>query len=109
MKFGKKRGYVIDQNKPDYRLREAAAEDLIQIALYSFENFGLERSEKYRDKLKKQFAVIASNSLRFVSVDYIKMDYHQSVCGSHSIYYRIEKKGVLILRILGQQDTSKAF
>jgi toxin ParE1/3/4 len=58
---------------------------------------------------KKQFAVIASNPLRFVSVDYIKMDYRRSVCGSHSIYYRIEKKGVLILRILGQQDTSKAF
>jgi plasmid stabilization system protein ParE len=38
---------------PEYRLSEAAAEDLIQIALYGFENFGLERSEKYRDKLKK--------------------------------------------------------
>jgi toxin ParE1/3/4 len=92
MKFGKKRGYVIDQNKPEYRLSEAASEDLIQIAQYGFENFGLERPEKYRDKLKKQFAVIASNPLRFVSVDYIKMDYRRSVCDSHSIYYRIEKK-----------------
>lgn len=109
MKFGKKRGDVIDQNMPEYRLSEAAADDLIQIALYGFENFGREQSEKYRDKIKKQFAVIASNPLRFVSVDYIKTDYRRSVCGSHSIYYRIEKKGVLIVRILGQQDTSKAF
>jgi toxin ParE1/3/4 len=86
---------------PEYRLSAAASEDLIQIALYGFENFGLERSEKYRDKRKKRFAVIASNPLRFVSVDYIKMDYRRSVCGSHSIYSRIEKKGVLILCILG--------
>jgi toxin ParE1/3/4 len=109
MKFGKKRGYVIDQNKPEYRLSEAAAEDLIQIALYGFENFGLERSEKYSDKLKKTVCRHCVQSAAIVSVDYIKMNYRRSVCGSHSIYYRIEKKGVLILRILGQQDTSKAF
>jgi plasmid stabilization system protein ParE len=81
---------------------------LIQIALYSVENFGLERSEKYRNKLKKSLP-----SLRpiccVLSASITSKWIIAGACAAHSIYYRIEKKGVLILRILGQQDTSKAF
>lgn len=93
----------------EYRLSEAAKEDLIQIALYGYENFGRGQSEKYRDKLKKQFSVIGANPLHFVSVDYIKKNYRRSICGSHSIYYLVENQGVLIMRVLRQQDASKAF
>lgn len=33
----------------------------------------------------------------------------KSVCGSHSIYYKKEKDFVFIVRIIGQQDLTKAF
>jgi len=93
---------------PDYRLSKAADEDLIQISLYGYENFGREQSENYRDKLKKQFSAIASSPLHFASVDHIHEGYRRSVCGSHSIYYAMKTQGVLIARILGQQEPHKA-
>ena len=92
----------------EYRLSEAAIEDLLQIAIFGDETFGREQSDKYRDKLKKQFLEIAHNPLHYVNIDYIKKGYHRSVCGPHSIYYRIEEWGVLIVRILGKQDINKA-
>tara|TARA_R110000772_G_scaffold164321_1_gene275735 strand:- start:124 stop:321 length:198 start_codon:yes stop_codon:yes gene_type:complete len=45
----------------------------------------------------------------YPAVDHIRPDYHRSVCGAHSIYYRIEAQGVEIMRILKIQGASKAF
>ena len=92
----------------NYRLSEAAKEDLVRIAWYGDENFGREQSDKYRDRLKTQFSMIADNPLHYMKVDHIHKDYRRSVCGSHSIYYCIEEWGVLIVRVLRRQDVRKA-
>ena len=109
MRFGKRHGNAIDQNVPEYLLSEAAVEDLIEIARDGYQNFGSEQSESYRDMLKNQFSAIAANPQHYVNVGYIKQDYRRCVCEAHAIYYRIEDHGVLIVRVLGQQDTSNAF
>ncbi len=93
----------------DYRLSGAAEEDLIAIVQYGDEQFGLKQSDQYREKLKHRFSALADNPLLYPAVDHIGKGFRRSVYGSHSIYYRIEEQGVLVLRILGQQDTSKAF
>ncbi len=54
------------------RRSEAAKEDLIRIAWYGDEHFGREQSDKYRDKLKKQFSMIANNPLYYMRVDHIQ-------------------------------------
>lgn len=89
---------------PSYRLSEAAKEDLIRIAQYGDENFGIIQSDHYRDQLKRRFLVIAERPLFFPAVDHIRTGYRRSVCGAHSIYYRIEGNGIEIIRIIGRQD-----
>jgi toxin ParE1/3/4 len=93
---------------PDYRLSEAAKADLIVIAQYGDEHFGIVQSDRYRDKLKKRFAVIAKTPLLYPAVDHIRKGYRRSVCGVHSIYYRIDSEGVEIMRVLGRQDPDRA-
>lgn len=93
----------------NYRLSEAAKEDLISIAQYGDANFGVVQSDYYRDQLKRRFLVIAERPLFFPAVDHIRVGYRRSVCGAHSIYYRIEGNSVEIIRIIGRQDIDRAF
>ena len=92
----------------EYELSPEAEGDLFDIALYGLEHFGLEQSERYRDALKARFQELADHPLQFPAVDYIRQGYRRSVCGSHSIYCRIEGRGVAIMRILGRQDVDAA-
>jgi toxin ParE1/3/4 len=88
----------------DYRLTQAAKEDLVQIARYGDENFGALHSNEYRDKLKLRFAAIAKRPLLYPSVEHIKDGYRRSVCGQHSIYYRFTDDVVEIIRVLNRQN-----
>ncbi len=45
----------------------------------------------------------------YPAVDHIRVGYRRSVCGAHSIYYRIEGEGVEIIRIIGRQDLNRVF
>ena len=87
-----------------YRLSSLAKQDLIEIAIYGDQNFGIEQSNHYRDRLKNRFELLAEQPLLFPAVDHIYSGYRRSVCGKHSIYYRITDEVVEIMRILGQQD-----
>jgi toxin ParE1/3/4 len=85
---------------PDYRLAEAAKEDLIVIAIYGDEHFGIAQSNRYRDQLKNRFSLLAEQPFLYPKVDHIRTGYRRSVCGVHSIYYRIDGESVDIVRIL---------
>lgn len=90
-----------------YRLSILAKSDLIEIARYTDERFGIEQSNIYRDRLKKRFELIAEQPLLFPAVDHIREGYRRTVCGQHSIYYRLSDSHVEIMRVLGQQDHDK--
>ena len=102
MKFGK---------TPDavgrYRLSKAAEEDLIGIALFGDEHFGLAQSNRYRDQLQRRFAALAEQPLHYPAVNHLREGYRRSVCGVHSIFFRIDGKVVEIIRILKNQDLQK--
>jgi len=93
----------------EYRLSRSAENDLITIALYGDEQFGVAQSNRYRDHPKQRFSVLAEKPQLYPPVDHIRPGYRRSVCGAHSIYYRIEAQSVEIMRILKRQDLSKAF
>lgn len=93
---------------PDWRLTRKAEEDLIAIALFGDENFGETQSDAYRNQLKQRFERIGQSPLLYPAVDHIRTGYRRSVCGAHSIYYRVESGGVLIVRILGRQEPRQA-
>ncbi|MFT5349617.1 MAG: toxin ParE1/3/4 [Planctomycetota bacterium] len=85
-----------------YYLSEAAIEDLISIAQYGDDQFGVAQSDQYREKFKRRFSVLAESPELFATVDHIRVGYRRSVCGVHSIYYRIEGQDVEIVRVLGR-------
>ena len=82
-----------------YRLSNEAKEDLIRIHHYGVEKFGIAQADKY-------FDIIAQRPFSFESVDYIKKGYKRCVCGSDSIYYRLNSDIVEIMAIIGRQDVN---
>jgi len=87
-----------------YRLSNEAKKDLIRIHQYGVEKFGMAQADKYFDSFFKYFDIIAQRPFSFESVDYIKKGYRHCVCGSDSIYYRVNNGIVEIMAIIGRQD-----
>jgi toxin ParE1/3/4 len=87
-----------------YKLSIVAKEDLIRIHHYGVKKFGMTQADKYYDSFFEYFNIISVQPFSFESVDYIKSGYRRCVCGSDSIYYRINNDIVEIMAIIGKQD-----
>ncbi|RMA67713.1 type II toxin-antitoxin system RelE/ParE family toxin [Ulvibacter antarcticus] len=87
-----------------YRLSNTAKEDLIRIHHYGVKKFGINQADKYYDAFFDYFVTIAERPFSFESVDFIKSGYRRCVCGSDSIYYKINHGVVEIMTIIGRQD-----
>ena len=107
MRYGQRPERAVRPNVAKYRLSKEAEEDLLGIADYGDEHFGLAQSDRYRDQLKQRFAALAEQPYLYQAVDEIRAGYRRSVCGKHSIYYRIDEQGVEIMRVLGRQDLER--
>ena len=88
----------------NYRLSNEAKEDLIRIHHYGVKTFGMEQADKYFDSFFQYFDIIAQQPFSFESVGFIKSGYRRCVCGSDSIYYKINDGIVEIMAIIGRQD-----
>ena len=88
----------------EYRLSNEAKEDLIRIHHYGVEKFGMTHADRYFDSFFECFETIAQRPFSFESVDYIKNGYRRCVCGSDSIFYKINNGMVEIMAIIGRQD-----
>lgn len=87
-----------------YKLSNLAKEDLIRIHHYGVFKFGEAQAEKYFDSFFDCFERIAERPFSFESVDHIKNGYRRCVCGSDSIYFKINYDIVEIMTIIGSQD-----
>lgn len=87
-----------------YRLSNVAKNDLIRIYLHGVRKFGKAQAEQYFDSFFEYFDIIAQSPYSFESVDYIKKGYRRCVCGSDSIYYKVNDAVVEIMAIVGRQD-----
>jgi len=87
-----------------YKLSNVAKEDLIRIHHYGVKKFGMLQADKYFDSFFEYFDSIAQQPFSFESVDFIKIGYRRCVCGSDSIYYRINNDIIEIMTIIGKQD-----
>ena len=88
----------------EYRLSNAASDDLIRIHHFGVEKFGMMQADKYFESFFDYFEIIAQRPFSFESVDYIKKGYRRCPCGSDTIYYRIDNNIVEIMAIVGMQD-----
>jgi len=89
-----------------YKLSNADREDLIRIHHYGVRQFGMQQADKYFDSFFEYFDIIAQRPFSFESVDFIKPGYRRCVCGSDSIYYKVDNDIVEIMAIIGRQDLS---
>jgi len=90
----------------NYRLSNVAKEDLIRIHHYGVKTFGEKQANKYFESLFENFDRISKSPYSFESVDYIKIGYRRCICGSDSIYFRINNndKVIEIMSIIVRQD-----
>jgi toxin ParE1/3/4 len=88
----------------EYKLSNAAKDDLIRIHHYGVKKFGITQADKYFETFFYYFDIIAQRPFSFESVGYIKSGYRRCVCGVDSIYYRIVNETVEIMAIIGRQD-----
>jgi len=89
-----------------YRLSNVAKEDLIRIHHFGVKRFGVAQADKYFETFFKYFDLIAEQPYTFEAVGFIKPGYRRCVCGSDSIYYRVENNIVEIMTIIGKQNLS---
>jgi len=87
-----------------YRLSHTAKEDLIRIHHYGIEKFGTKQADKYFESFFEHFNAITKRPYSFESVDFIKKGYRRCVCGSDSIYFKINEDFIDIMAIIGRQD-----
>ena len=88
----------------EFRISNTAKEDLIRIHHYGVKNFGNTQADKYFDSFFEYFQIIAQRPFSFESVDFIKKGYRRCVCGSDSIFFKVNKDFVDIMTIIGRQD-----
>lgn len=93
----------------NYRLSDAAKEDLIRIHHYGVKQFGMAQADRYFNTFFEYFEIISQQPYSFESVDFIKKGYRRCVCGSDSIFYKINNDVVEIMAIVGRQDLKNIF
>lgn len=88
----------------NYKLSNEAKEDLIRIHQYGTKKFGPKQADKYFNSFFIHFDRIELRPFSFESVDYIRKDYRRCVCGSDTIYFKVNDGNVEIIAIIGRQD-----
>ncbi|MBC8770430.1 type II toxin-antitoxin system RelE/ParE family toxin [Arenibacter sp. BSSL-BM3] len=90
-----------------YRLSNEAKNDLIRIHHYGVKKFGMAQADKYFESFFEYFDIIAQSPFSFEAVDFIREGYRRCVCGSDSIYYRVNGDFIEIMAIVGRQDLNE--
>ncbi|PKH49580.1 type II toxin-antitoxin system RelE/ParE family toxin [Tenacibaculum sp. Bg11-29] len=90
-----------------YRLSNEAKNDLIRIHQYGVKKFGMIQADKYFDSFFEYFEAIVQRPFSFESVDYIKKGYRRCVCGTDSVFFKINDSVVEIMAIVGKQDLNE--
>ena len=91
-----------------YQLTVAAEQDLLQISLNGLLQFGAHQARSYHTRLVNRFEELAKAPELYQPVEHIRKGYRRSVCGAHSIYYRVHEGTVEIIRNLGAQEMGRS-
>jgi toxin ParE1/3/4 len=86
-----------------YTLREHAENDLEEIWLYTYEEWGLVQADSYLQSLVTRFEWLASSPYSGRKRDDIKQGYYCFPEGMHLIFYTIDENAIDIIGIPHQQ------
>lgn len=83
-----------------YTLSQKAEEDILNIFLYSTEQFGLKQAEFYHDLLEKSFQFLAENPMAARIRHEISPPVRIHPTESHIIIYTVEENGdISVIRV----------
>jgi toxin ParE1/3/4 len=85
-----------------YRFSRLARLDLIEIADYTVDSWGLSQAERYLDGLDDCFKQLVQSPRLGRTCDQIRRGYRRIEQAKHVIIYRADADGVFICRILHQ-------
>jgi toxin ParE1/3/4 len=88
----------------EWTLSENAADDLIEIFVYMYREFGEWQAETYTEEIESKFSILAENPKMGREISEITGEYRQSVYHSHVIVYRAERQGIFIVRVLHRRQ-----
>lgn len=87
-----------------YRLSKEAEQDLQRIYEFGVLRFGQKQADLYLEEILDCFDTIVDHPYSFVKVEFLGPKIRRCVCGSGSIYYRVEENHIDILAIIGKQE-----
>jgi len=94
---------------PHFRLTNAAKNDLVGIAKFTQQRWGVDQRNKYLTQLDDTFHRLADTPQLGKSCDYIKPGYRKFPVASHVIYYRTSSNRIEIIRVLHKRmDVSES-
>lgn len=85
---------------PDFRLSKLADGDIVNIAQYTIEQFGIKQARTYRDSLAICFHSLAKNPKLGRVIDHIGKGLRCYDHKSHAVFYKVNRQDILIIRIL---------
>lgn len=90
-----------------YKLSEEATTDLVRIHQWGVRTHGEVQADLYFAAFFERFEELAAQPLLYPVASDIRQGYRRSVCGTDSIFYRVEGDTVEIMAIIGQQDAEE--
>lgn len=82
-------------------IQARAKQDLKNIWLYSFKNWGHRQADKYYDELLEGITVIVNNPKIGINRDDIRQGYRQYHINRHMVFYRLTSTRIHVVRVLG--------
>ncbi len=83
-----------------YKLSPAAQSDVADIWDYTAEKWGLDQAEASVRQIKRAVQAVAADHGLGRSCDEIRPGYWKYMVGSHVLFYRIDRDGIDVVRIL---------
>ena len=87
----------------EYRLSKRAYADIVSIGDYTIERFGIEQARRDRNQLEDALQALANSPSRGRPADEVAPGLRRWNYQSHAVFFRLEMRGILIVRVLHQQ------
>ena len=81
----------------------AAAEDLLNIWQYTFQEWGENQAELYLHELSFACNKLSDSLSQEIAIDYVRPGYRKVLARKHVIYFFRQEKEITIIRILHQR------
>jgi toxin ParE1/3/4 len=85
-----------------YRLTRKAGQDVINIYHFTDQKFGRKQADRYVENLKQRLSLLFEREELAQPIESCGSHTYRALYQSHTIYFKRETDGILILRILHQ-------